>query len=161
MIGPQCLPVLSPPRMAWVAALWLWSQVTPVGAVPDRPGEIPALGVLVAQTFLRAVSEGDLRTALPLCAQSVDFDGVLAKGDEAVRARLGKLRKALREGRVLRKIVVMRLAEARSLFGPPPARLTLPAEREVIVGFGRFTRGGLVVFVAQERERFRVVALTD
>lgn len=149
------------PARVCLTLLSLFPWVSPLGAAPERPEEIPALGVLVAQTFLRAVAEGDLRTAAPLCAQTVDFDGVRAEGADAVRARLGRLRDALREGRVLRKIVVMRLAEARRLFGPPPARLRLPVGAEVIVGFGRFSRGGIIVFVGVERDRYRVVALTD
>lgn len=143
-------------------ALWLALQPRLAMAAPEPvQGELPALGLLVAQTFLRAVSEGDLRTAAPLCAEAVDFDGDRVQGAEAVKARLARLGAALREGRVLRKIVVMRLIEARRLFGPPPGRVRLPAGVEVLVGFGRFSRGGLVVFVAPERDRFRVVALTD
>jgi hypothetical protein len=136
-------------------------QAAPLAAAPEGSDGPPALGVLVAQTFLRAVAEGDLRTAAPLCAETVDFDGSVVTGADAVRGRLEKLRKAVPEGLVLRKIVVMRLAQARRLFGPPPSRLKIPTGGDVLVGFGRFSRGGLIVFVAPERDRFRVVALTD
>lgn len=137
------------------------ARSAPAAGPTGGEAPLPALGVLVAQTFLRAVADGDLRTALPLAAETVDFDGELAKGAAAVRARLEAIRRRVREGLTLSRIVVMRLERARRLFGPPPARLRLPKGQELLVGFGRFQRGGLIVFVAPERDRYRVVALTD
>ena len=131
------------------------------GAAVDPKAPLPTLGVLVAQTFLRAVAEGDLSTALPLCAQRVDFDGEVAVGAKAAKNRLEEMAKRAGEGRPLTRIVVMRLERARQLFGPPPRRLSLPPKTELLVGFGRFPRGGLIVFLAPEEDRWRVVALTD
>lgn len=122
--------------------------------------KIPLLAVLVAKTFLRAVVDRDLKTAAPLCAATVDFDGHQVKGDKAVRKRLGQLLARMKVRRRLRKVAVMTLAQARRLFGPPPARLRLRG-KDLVVAFGRFRRGGLVVVLAPQGDRWRIIALTD
>lgn len=122
--------------------------------------KIPLLAVLVAKTFLRAVVDRDLKTAAPLCASTVDFDGHRAKGEKAVRKRLGQLLARMKVRRRLRKVAVLAMAQARQLFGPPPARLKLRG-KDLVVAFGRFRRGGLVVVLAPEGDRWRVIALTD
>ena len=146
-----------------VALLGLGVSAAPANAAPAAPAKpLPTLGVLVAKTFLQAVVARDLRTAKPLCAAEVDFDGRYAKGEKAVTRHLKQLLKRLGQRKRLRKIVVMTLAQARARFGPPPARLTLPKGKTLLVGFGRFRRGGLVVFLAPaEGDRWRVVALHD
>ncbi len=138
-----------------------------LSAPPARAAEpagakqkIPLLAVLVAKTFLRAVVDRDLKTAAPLCGDTVDFDGQRIKGDKAVRTRLGKLMARMKVRRRLRKVAVLTLAQARRIFGPPPARLKLRS-KDLVVAFGRFRRGGLVVVLAPEKDRWRVVALTD
>lgn len=118
------------------------------------------LAVLVAQTFLRAVADRDQDRALPLLADTVDFDGALATGPGAVKTRLQAMLARMTAPRDLRRVVVLPLDQARARFGPPPARLRLP-KGELVVGLGRFYHGGLIVFVAPEGDRYRVVALTD
>ena len=127
---------------------------------PAAKGKIPLLAVLVAKTFLRAVVDRDLKTAAPLCADTVDFDGQTVKGAKAVRKRLAALLAKMKIRRRLRKVAVLTLARAQKLFGPPPARLKL-AGKDLVVAFGRFRRGGLVVVLAPEKDRWRVIALTD
>jgi hypothetical protein len=116
--------------------------------------------VLVAQTFLRAVADRDAERALPLLSDTVDFDGQVATGPAAVKAQLGAMLKRMAAPRELRRVVVLTLAQATARFGPPPARLKLP-KGELVVGLGRFFHGGLIVLVAPEGERYRVVAITD
>ncbi len=146
---------------AGIVALAGLSVGAPAPAAPAAPSALPTLGVLVAQTFLQSVVARDLRTAAPLCAERVDFDGTVETGAAHVRARLKALLSRVDRQLRLRKVVVMTLAEARQRFGPPPARLHLPTSKEILVAFGRFRRGGLIVFVAPEQDRYRVVALTD
>ncbi len=122
--------------------------------------KIPLLAVLVAKTFLRAVVDRDLKTAAPLCAATVNFDGRRVKGDKAVRKRLGQILARMKVRRRLRKVVVLSLAQAQRIFGPPPARLKLQG-KDLVIGLGRFRRGGLVVVLAPVKDRWRVVALTD
>lgn len=143
-----------------VASLLLGSGVARAAEPAGVKKKIPLLAVLVAKTFLRAVVDKDLKTAAPLCATTVDFDGRLVKGDKAVAKQLGKLWVRMKVRRRLRKVAVLTLAHARRLFGPPPARLKLP-RKDLVVAFGRFRRGGLVVVLAPEGDRWRVVALTD
>ncbi|MFH2009586.1 MAG: hypothetical protein ABI333_23540 [bacterium] len=134
----------------------------PAGAEPaPATGErLPVLAVLVAQTFLRSVVDRDLVTAAPLCADAVSFDGQLVRGKQ-VPKRLSRMFARMKVSRRLQRVVVMSLQRARQLFGPPPARLKLLQRKDLIVGFGRFRRGGLVVVLAPERDRWRIVALTD
>lgn len=153
-------------RLAGLLPLWLVVSLV-LGSGLARAAEpagtkqrIPLLAVLVAKTFLRAVVDKDLKTAAPLCAKTVDFDGQRVKGDKAVAKRLGKLLARMKVRRRLRKVAVLTLAQARRLFGPPPARLGL-ARKDLVVAFGRFRKGGLVVVLAPEGDRWRVVALTD
>jgi hypothetical protein len=124
------------------------------------PKKIPLLAVLVAKTFLRAVVDRDLKTAAPLCAAQVDFDGHRVKGDKAVRKRLGQVLARMKARRQLRKVAVLTLAQATRIFGPPPARLKLHG-KDLVVAFGRFRRGGLVIVLAPEKDLWRVIALTD
>jgi hypothetical protein len=128
------------------------------GPAPATPP--PTLAVLVAQTFLRAVADRDAERALPLLSDTVDFDGQVATGPAAVKAQLGAMLKRMAAPRELRRVVVLTLAQATARFGPPPARLKLP-KGELVVGLGRFFHGGLIVLVAPEGERYRVVAITD
>lgn len=123
--------------------------------------EDPTLGALVARTFLQSLSDGDVKAALPLCADGLDFDGTLAKDRAAVKAALQKMTARMGGHRRVRYVTVLSLAEARRRFGPPPARLGLPSGGSVLVGFARYRRGGLVAFVAEVQGRYRVVALTD
>lgn len=129
-------------------------------APPAPDAAPPTLAVLVAQTFLRAVADRDADRALPLLSDTVDFDGTVATGPAAVKVQLEAMLKRMTAPRELRRIVVLTFAQARARFGPPPARLKLP-RGELMVGLGRFYHGGLIVFVAPEGERWRVVALTD
>jgi hypothetical protein len=119
------------------------------------------LAVLVGQTFLRALVDRDAKTAGPLLARTVNFDGLRVSGDKKVRAELGRIFKRMRVQRRLRKVVVLPLGQARQLFGPPPARLRLPKRADLIVAFGRFRRGGVIAVLAPEGDRWRVIALTD
>jgi len=138
--------------------------VTPTAARAAEPrgagAKIPLLAVLVAKTFLRAVVDRDLKTAAPLCAASVDFDGQTVKGDQAVQKALGGLMARMKTRRRLRKVAVLTMAQARRIFGPPPARLKLRG-KDLVVAFGRFRRGGLIVVLAPKGDRWRVIALTD
>jgi len=122
--------------------------------------KIPLLAVLVAKTFLRAVVDRDLKTAAPLCASTVDFDGHRVKGDKAVRKALAQILARMKVRRRLRKVAVLSLTQAQQLFGSAPARLKLRG-KDLVVGFGRFRRGGLIVVLAPQKDRWRVVALTD
>lgn len=124
------------------------------------PKKIPLLAVLVAKTFLRALVDRDLKTAAPLCAVTVDFDGHQVKGEKAVLKRLRQILARMKVRRRLRKVAVLTLAQAQRIFGPPPARLKLHG-KDLVVAFGRFRRGGLIVVLAPEKDRWRVVALTD
>ncbi len=131
------------------------------GAAAPRGEPLPTLGVLVGKTFLQAVVDRDAQTALPLCAAKVDFDGEGVRGKAAVRKRLGQMFARLGNRRRLRRVLVMTLAKARRRFGPPPARLNLPKGNALLVAFGRFSRGGLVAFLARRGDHWRVIALTD
>jgi len=148
--------------LQWKVGLLLLLAAWPADAGPaTAKGErLPVLAVLVAQTFLRSVVDRDLRTAAPLCADVVSFDGQPVRGKQ-IRKRLSQMFGRMKVRRRLRRVVVMPMRRARQLFGPPPARLKLPQRADLIVGFGRFRRGGLVVVLAPERDRWRVVALTD
>jgi hypothetical protein len=146
LLGLAC--VLGAPRVARAAP----------PAAPEP--QIPLLAALVAKTFLRAVVDHDLKTAAPLCATSVSFDGQPVTGPKAVRQRLARLLARMKVRRHLQKVVVVGMARAVRLFGPPPARLKLRG-KDLVVAFGRFRRGGLVVVLAAEGDRWRVVALTD
>lgn len=134
----------------------------PAAGAPARSAEpLPTLGVLVGKTFLQAVVDRDAQTALPLCAPKVDFDGEVVRGKAAVKKRLGQIFSRLGNRRRLRRVLVMTLAEARRRFGPPPARLSLPQGDELLVAFGRFSRGGLIAILARRGDHWRVIALTD
>lgn len=134
----------------------------PQGLGRAAAAEDPTLGALVARTFLQAVTDGDVDTALPLCADEVDFDGTVRKGRLAVRAALLAMKQRMGGHRAVRFVTVLSFEEARRRFGPPPERLHLPGPaRGMQVGFARFGRLGLVVFVAPVQGRYRVVALTD
>ncbi len=149
---------------ALVACLLQLGSAAPARSAPaaGEAGEerIPLLAVLVAKTFLRAVVDRDLKTAAPLAASEVSFDGKLVKGPRQVRRRLARLLGALAGRRRLKKVVVVTMARARRLFGPPPARLKL-TRKDLVVAFGRFRRGGLVAILAPVANRWRVIALTD
>ena len=132
-----------------------------LGAPPPQTEQIPQLGKLVATTFLRALVDRDFKTAAPLCARVVDFDGQVAQGETAVRDQLRRLFKRIKIRRRLQWSVVMSITRARQLFGPPPARLHLPKRNDLLVGFGRFRKGGLIVVLAPDQDRWRIVALTD
>jgi len=151
---------LIPVLVAVVAAGGVAPRTARAAEPPGVPEKIPLLAVLVAKTFLRAVVDRDLKTAAPLCAATVDFDGSRAKGDKAVRKRLSQVLARMKVRRRLRRVAVMTLARARRIFGPPPARLKLRG-KALVVAFGRFRRGGLVVVLAPDGDRWRVVALTD
>lgn len=146
--------------LALITSLLLGSGVARAAEPTGAHQKIPLLAVLVGKTFLRAVVDKDLKTAAPLCATTVDFDGQLVKGEKAVVKRLATLLARVKGRRRLRRVAVLTLARARRLFGPPPARLKLP-RGDLVVAFGRFRRGGLVVVLAPEGDRWRVVALTD
>jgi len=79
------------------------------------PKKIPLLAVLVAKTFLRALVDRDLKTAAPLCAATVDFDGHQVKGEKAVLKRLRQVLARMKVRRRLRKVAVLTLAQARRI----------------------------------------------
>jgi len=152
--------MLTPLLLAALAAGGLDPVAARAAEPPGVTRKIPLLAVLVAKTFLRAVVDRDLKTAAPLCAASVDFDGQRVKGEKAVKKRLGQVLARMKIRRRLRKVAVLPLAQAQRLFGPPPARLKLRG-KGLVVAFGRFRRGGLVVVLQAQGDLWRVIALTD
>ena len=134
--------------------------VSPTLVAAEPTQKPPMLAVLVAQTFLRSVADRDLKTAAPLLAQAVNFDGQQVRGTRAVRKRLARLLQRVGRRRRMRKVVVLGLEHAVRLFGSPPQRLALP-KGPLVVGFGRLQRRGLIVFLAPIEDRWRVVAVTD
>lgn len=152
--------ILIPLLLAALAAGGLAPLAARAAEPPGATRKIPLLAVLVAKTFLRAVVDRDLKTAAPLCAATVDFDGQRVVGEKAVKKRLGQVLARMKIRRRLRKVAVLPLAQAQRLFGPPPARLKLRG-KDLVVAFGRFRRGGLVVVLEAQKDRWRVIALTD
>ena len=145
--------------VAVVGALLAWGGGH--GAAAPESRKVPMLAVLVGQTFLRSVVDRDAKTASPLLAGTVNFDGLKVSGRKKVQAAFGRLLGRMKARRRLKKVVVLPLGQARQLFGPPPARLQLPARGDLVVAFGRFRRGGLIAVLAPEGDRWRVIALTD
>lgn len=152
-------------------AAWIWLPcVALFFALPSSPAQpaasrtAPAVDYvprLVGRTFLRAVAERDLETALSLCANAVQFDGRPAEGRSRVAEALRSLHRRVPASMKFRKVVAMDYAQMVERFGPPPKRLKGVRFKGSVVILGRLRRGGLIVVLNKIDGRWRVVALTD
>jgi hypothetical protein len=141
-----------------------------VSAAPSTPAASAAPGSssaefvaeLVARAFLRAILDGQTATALPLCAEQVNFDGRLVRGRQALEEALQRLQqRARRLSLRLQKIVVLPATFARRRYGPPPARLADAVAPGRMVALARLSSAGVVVVLRQQGGLWRVIALTD
>ena len=128
---------------------------------PPRAAGPDYVAVLVARSFLQALSERDVKQASDLCAATVNFDGQELSGARRDRERIAKLVQDFPAGYRFRTVVFMRYRDAVDRFGPPPKRLRLGELKRSVVAFGRLPHKGLVVFVKKSQGRWRIVALSD
>ena len=128
---------------------------SPKATAPDY------VAVLVARSFLQALTERDVNQALDLCAVQVNFDGQRISGARKVRKRIAEIVQKFPAGYRFRTVVFMQYRNAVGRFGPPPTRLRPNDLKRSVVAFGRLPHKGLVVFVKKLKGRWRVVALSD
>jgi hypothetical protein len=116
---------------------------------------------LVARGFFRAIVDGEVASALPLCGSEVNFDGVRARGAAIERQLRQMATRARAHNLQLVKIVVLSAQEAVQRFGPPPARIKGAVAAGRTVALARFNVLGAVAVLAKQNGLWRVIALTD
>lgn len=146
-------------RSAALAALIVCAWPA-VGAAASAKGAF--LPYLVASSFVRALLDGRLDAAAPLCAPRVSFDGHWVEGDRPLREALGQLIARARRARLrLRTVQVLSHAEMIKRFGSPPDRLAKVVGKKDVFALARFQRMGLVIGLEQQGRLFRVKLLSD
>jgi hypothetical protein len=116
---------------------------------------------LVARGFFRAIVDGEVPAALPLCGAEVNFDGTRARG-AAIERQLRQMAQRARARHLqLVKVVVLPAEEAVRRFGPPPTRMKGVAAAGRTVALARFNVLGAVAVLARQDGLWRVIALTD
>jgi hypothetical protein len=117
---------------------------------------------LVARGFFHALLEGQPGSALPLCADEVNFDGLKLRGPDALRKQLAAMSARARSlGLRLTRVVLMAAPEAVKRFGPPPARLARAVGPGSMIALARLSTGGAVAVLRKQGGFWRVTALTD
>src|SRR5512143_2925060 len=96
-----------------LSLLAAWLAVSTSAAAPPSSAPADFMAELVARSFFRAVLEGDVAAALPLCADEVSFDGQRVRGKASLEKQLQQLaQRARARGLQLLKIVVIPSREA-------------------------------------------------
>lgn len=117
---------------------------------------------LVGQSFFRALFAGSLESLTPLCASSINFDGQIISGKEAIDRRLQQLIKQVRNNRLqLKKITILSYKEMIQRFGPPPIRLRSSIGPGRIIALGKFNTLGAIAVLKRQGHFWRVIALSD
>jgi len=117
---------------------------------------------LVASSFVRALLVGRVKTAAPLCAPRVNFDGKWVEGEKPLREALQRLVARARRSRLrLRSVQVLTHAEMVRRYGPPPPRLAKVVKRKDVFALARFDRMGLVMGLQRQGRLYRIKFLSD
>lgn len=120
------------------------------------------MATLVARSFFRGLLEGDVSTVLPLCTDSMSFDGEQVHGREKIEQRLKQINhRARAQGLQLRRIQVISYREAIRRYGAPPARLRNSVRPGRLIALARFNVLGAVVVLKRDGPFWRVNAITD
>jgi len=132
---------------------------------PPRPaaaGDREFMAKLVAQTFFRALLEGTVETALPLCSKRVNLDGTWVEVPGVLERRLRAMSVHAREQGVrLTRVTVLPHGVVVRRFGPPPARLRGATGPGRLVALARFNTAGAVAVLRRTGAFWKVVAVTD
>jgi hypothetical protein len=148
--------------VALLASILSLAPSRAAGANPEAAAPSDFMAELVARGFVRALLEGDIAAALPLCADEVSFDGERLRGKARVEPRLRQLAQRARfRGLQLVKIVVLTAQEAVRRYGPPPSRMRRSVPPQAMVALARFNHLGAAVVMVRQGGFWRVTALTD
>lgn len=117
---------------------------------------------LVASSFVRALLNGHLQVAAPLCAPRVNFDGHWVEEKEPIRQALSKLMTRARRARLrLKTVHVLSHSEMIKRYGAPPPRLAKAMSKRDVFALVRFSRLGLVIGLERQGRLYRIKLLSD
>jgi hypothetical protein len=124
--------------------------------------ETDFMATLVTRSFFRGLLEGEVGTILPLCADTMSFDGTQVHGKQKIEQQLKQInRRALSHAIRLQRIQVLTYNEAIRRYGPPPDRLKGSIRPGQLVALARFNTLGAVAVLKRYGPFWRVIALTD
>lgn len=136
---------------------------TPATAGAQQAQQVDFMAKLVARSFVQTLLSGEITATLPLCAKTVNLDGLRVSGPEQLTTHLKRMSgRARQHGLRLEKLHLLPYEAAVKRYGSPPPRLKADLARgRKVVALARFNHLGAALFLRRTGQIWKVIAITD